>query len=75
MQNIITILPDICNGKPTIRGMRITVRSILEHLAAGDSYEDILAAYPFLKQEDIQACLGFAAQIVDREAIIYKLAS
>ncbi|MEZ4772711.1 MAG: DUF433 domain-containing protein [Bacteroidia bacterium] len=74
MQKLITIHPDLCNGKPTIRGLRITVRSILEHLAAGDSAADILTAYPFLNEEDIYACLAFAAQAVDREAIVYKLA-
>ncbi len=49
MLNRITIIPGLCNGKPTIRGMRITVRSVLAHLAAGDHTEDILEAYPFLE--------------------------
>jgi uncharacterized protein (DUF433 family) len=56
----ITIIPDICNGKPTIKGMRITVQTILQFLSAGDSTEDILQAYPFLEKEDIQACIAFA---------------
>jgi len=59
----ITINPDICNGKPTIRGMLITVKTILEYIAAGDSVENILEAYPFLEKEDIKACLEFASQI------------
>ena len=56
----ITILPDLCNGKPTIRGLRITVETILQFLSEGDSAEDILEAYPFLEKEDIQAAVAFA---------------
>ena len=56
----ITIKPDVCNGKPTVRGMRITVETILQYLSAGDSMETILEAYPFLDKEDIQACIAFA---------------
>lgn len=56
----ITIKPDVCNGKPTVRGMRITVETILQFLSAGDSVETVLNAYPFLEKEDIQACIAFA---------------
>jgi uncharacterized protein (DUF433 family) len=56
----ITIKPDVCNGKPTVRGMRITVETILQYLSAGDSVETVLEAYPFLEKEDIQACIAFA---------------
>lgn len=60
MENLdrITIDPDICNGKPIIRGMRITAATVLEFLAAGESIEEILRQYPMLEREDIQACLG-----------------
>ena len=58
----ITIDPDICHGKPAIRHLRYPVESMLEYLAAGDSYEDLLAEFPDLKREDLQACLEFAAQ-------------
>ncbi len=58
--NRITTIPDICNGKPTIRGLRITVETILEYLSAGDSTQSILEAYPFLEKEDIQASVAFA---------------
>jgi len=75
LTNRITVNQAVCNGKPTIRGMRITVRTILEYLAAGDSYEDILEAYPFPEQADILACLTFAAQMVEKESITYNLAS
>lgn len=54
--------------------MRITVRTILEYLAAGESHENILEAYPFLEEADILACLTFAAQMVEREITTYKLA-
>jgi len=53
----ITIDSNICNGKPTIRGKRITVQTILEFLSAGDTREDILKQYPTLEPEDIDACL------------------
>lgn len=56
----ITRNPDICNGKPIVRGMRITVETILQYLAAGDTTDDIVQAYPFLEKEDIQACIAFA---------------
>ena len=70
----ITVIPDLCNGKPTIRGMRITVRSILEHLAAGDSFEEVLEAYPFLEEKDLRACLSFAARMVERNPQPFNLA-
>jgi uncharacterized protein (DUF433 family) len=57
--NRILIDPDICNGQPVIRGTRITSRTILEFLAAGDSIEDVLAEYPSLSREDVLACLQF----------------
>ena len=53
----ITIKPDVFNGKPTVRGMRITVETILQYLSAGDSLKTILSAYPFLEKEEIQACI------------------
>jgi uncharacterized protein (DUF433 family) len=61
----ITIDPNICNGKPTIRGMRITVQTILEFLSAGDTKDDILEAYPSLNTEDIDACLSFASRLME----------
>lgn len=61
----ITIDPDICNGKPTIRGKRITVQTILGFLSAGDSKEEILEEYPSLEAEDIDACLRFASKLME----------
>lgn len=55
----ITINPTICNGKPTVRNMRITVETILDYLFGGDAIDEILEAYPFLQKEDIQACINY----------------
>ncbi len=61
----ITIDPAICHGKPCIRGLRYPVSSILEYIAAGDSFEDILAEFSDLEEEDIKACLAFAVLAVN----------
>ncbi len=58
----ITIDPEICHGKPAIRHMRYPVESMLEYLAAGDTFEDLLAEFPDLERDDLRACLEFAAQ-------------
>lgn len=68
----ITIDPMVCNGKPTIRGKRITVQTILEFLSAGDNTEDVLHQYPSLEQEDIQACLCFAAKLIEQRYSLLK---
>ena len=58
----ITMDPEICHGKPTIRGLRYTVESILELLSSGMAVEEILADYEDLEREDILAALDFARQ-------------
>jgi uncharacterized protein (DUF433 family) len=55
----IEINPDICNGKPVIKGTRITVQTILEFLGAGDSIEEVLEGYPSFKQNDVQAAIAY----------------
>ncbi|MFZ4662028.1 MAG: DUF433 domain-containing protein [Caldilineaceae bacterium] len=60
-QGVITIEPGKRGGKPCIRGMRITVYDVLDYLASGMSQHEILADFPYLTQEDILACLSFAA--------------
>lgn len=55
----ITIDENLCNGKPTIRGKRITVQTVLEFLSVGETEEEILRQYPSLEVEDIKACLEF----------------
>jgi uncharacterized protein (DUF433 family) len=61
-RRIITIEPGKRGGKPCVRGLRITVSDVLEYLAAGMSFEQILADFPELTEEDIRACLAFAAE-------------
>lgn len=64
MENLlarVTVKPEICNGKPIIRGKRITAATILEFLSAGESHEEILKQYPSLEEADIAACLFFFA--------------
>mgnify|MGYP002356140464 CR=1 FL=1 len=56
MNERIVISPDLCNGRPVIRGTRIAVQTVLEFLAAGDSIEDVLQEYPGLTRADVQAC-------------------
>jgi uncharacterized protein (DUF433 family) len=63
-QGIITIDPGKRGGKPCIRGMRITVYDVLEYLASGMSQQEVLDDFPYLTEEDIRACLAYAA---DRE--------
>ena len=55
----ITIDPDLCNGKPTIRETRMTVNNIVGYIIAGETREEILYQFPSLENEDIDACLKF----------------
>jgi uncharacterized protein (DUF433 family) len=61
-QSIITIEPGKRGGRPCIRGMRITVYDVLSYMAAGMTHQQILADFPYLTQDDLQACLAFAAE-------------
>jgi uncharacterized protein (DUF433 family) len=63
-KEIITVDPKIRSGKPCIRGMRITVSDVLDMLAANLNVHQVLEEYPYLTENDIRACLAFAA---DRE--------
>lgn len=65
----ISIDPNICFGKPCIRGTRIWVALIIENLASGVSEEELLQAYPSLQKDDIRAALAYAAEVT-RERII-----
>ena len=67
--NRIEIDPMVCNGKPVIRGTRITVSVILEQIAAGESWAKLLAGYPELKEEDIRAALFYARESLDHSEI------
>ncbi len=64
--NRITIDPDVCNGRPVIRNLHITVESILGYLSAGESQEASLRQYPMLEPEDIPACSAFASRLIAR---------
>ena len=61
---IITMEPGKRSGKPCVRGLRITVGDVLGYLASGMTHEEILSDFPYLTEQDIRACLAFAA---DRE--------
>ncbi len=65
--NRITTNPSILTGKPIIRGMRISVGHILKMLARGISHKEIIEEYPFLEEDDIKACLLYAATIIAHE--------
>ena len=65
----ITIDPEVCGGRPCIRGLRIRVRDILDMLAGGATREEILADYSYLENEDITAALEFAARATDHPVI------
>lgn len=67
--NRITSSPDISFGKPVIRGTRMAVLFLMEHLAAGDTTEEILEKFPFLEKEDILACLQYATQLMNKNSI------
>jgi uncharacterized protein (DUF433 family) len=67
---VITIDPGKRNGKPCIRGMRITVTDVLKYLAGGMTIAEIIADFPELTEEDIRACLAFAADRERRLAVI-----
>ena len=64
IENRITIDPNVCNGKPTIRNKRIAVQTILDFLSNGDEVDEILEQYPTLEREDIFACLKFASDLM-----------
>ena len=70
----IELNPQICNGRPVIRGTRITVQTILSFLTAGDSVDDVLVAYPQLEREDVLACLEYARHLSEMHSTV-ELAS
>ena len=69
-RRIITIEPGKRGGKPCIRGLRITVTDVLEYLAGGMTIPEILADFPELTEEDIRACVAFAADRERKLAVI-----
>lgn len=61
----ITHIPNVMGGKPTIRGMRVTVGMIVGQIGAGRTIEDLLADYPYLEREDILQALRYAAYLAE----------
>ena len=64
MEPRITSHPDRCNGRPIVGGTRITVQTILEFLGAGDTIEQLLAAYPALTRDDVLAALHYSSYLL-----------
>jgi len=73
MNNRIEVNPEVCHGKPVIRGTRIMVRNILGAMAGGDSIKDILQNYPELTQTDIKAAVAYAIELVDDTQLSIKV--
>ncbi len=65
----ITVSPDVCGGRPCIRGLRVRVKDVLDLLAAGATREEILADYPYLEPDDITAALEFASRQSDHPIV------
>ena len=65
----VTIDPEVCGGRPCIRGLRIRVKDILDMLAGGATREEILTDYPYIEDADITAALEYAASAVDHPVI------
>ncbi|MEP6948338.1 MAG: DUF433 domain-containing protein [Ginsengibacter sp.] len=65
--------PDICNGKPTIKGTRITVQSVMSFVLAGDSDEIVLQGYPRMTSDDLQACKEFTSMLFEKPNMIKSI--
>ncbi len=72
MNDRISVDPQVCSGKPCIRGTRIMVSNILGMIAGGYTMERVLQAYPELTREDIVAALDYASQVIDEEKVIRR---
>ena len=72
--NRIELNPEVCNGKPVVRGTRVTVQTVLSYLSAGDAVEEVLRAHPRLSREDVLACLEYARRLSDLHTTV-ELAS
>ena len=64
--------PAVMGGRPCIRGLRVTVATLLGLLAAGRSEDEILAAYPYLEREDLRAALAFAAWRAEEQELVLR---
>ncbi len=66
----VSINPNVCHGRPCIKGTRIWVSLIMDFLAGGGTVEEILQEYPQLSKEDVQACIAYGAEAA-RERFIH----
>lgn len=74
MHQRIEINPNVCHGKPVIRGTRVLVSTILGALGGGDSIEEVLEDYPTITADDIRAALSFASDLSRFEGASYEIA-
>jgi uncharacterized protein (DUF433 family) len=65
----ITFDPEVMGGRACIRGMRVTVATIVDHIAEGSSVDDVLAEYPYLEREDVRQALAYAAWLAREEVV------
>jgi uncharacterized protein (DUF433 family) len=70
----IEINPAVCNGRPVIRGTRVTIDTVLGYLSAGDSVDDVLQAHPRITKEDVLACIDYARRLSSTRSTV-ELAS
>lgn len=73
MNSRLQIDPNVCHGKPVIRGTRVTVSTILGALAGGDSIETVLEDYPNITRKDVEAALEFGSRISDHRISAYEV--
>jgi len=71
-ENIISVDPDICNGKPTIAGTRIMITNILGMIAGGYDIDKILEEYPELTKEEVISALDYASRVVDEDRVFRR---
>ena len=73
MEERILIDPNVCHGKPVIKGTRVLISNILSSLANGDSIEDILKEYPNINKEDVLAAIAFGSRLSNFESSSYDV--
>jgi len=74
MEELIVIDPAVCNGRPVVKGTRITVQTIIEFLAAGDTVDEVLETYPTLTREQVLACMEWASRLMGNHFKVAELA-
>jgi uncharacterized protein (DUF433 family) len=72
MEDRISVDPQVCSGKPCVRGTRIMVKNILGMIAGGYTIEKVLESYPELERADVEAALEYATKVIDEEKVIAR---